>query len=127
MTVPFHLLPSDQDQRDREMLGSQRLKETLCSMPFYGNRAAKAAKEGKEMDYWVGLWRSGVNSLYPAKASSTAEAMESKWTTEEAVMSTPYSETEEWRKILEQQFLDGGFNGPAGMWEEVVARLSKPL
>jgi hypothetical protein len=67
MTVPFHLLPSNQDRRDRETLGTQRLKETLCSVPFYANRAAKAEMVGQEWEYWKGLWRSGVNSLYPAK------------------------------------------------------------
>jgi hypothetical protein len=35
-----------------------RLREALCSVPFYANRAAKAKQEGGEegeMDYWLGL------------------------------------------------------------------------
>lgn len=63
------------------------------------------------------------------KASEALNSVEPKWTTEEAVMSTPYSEAEVWRNLLEQQFLDGGrrFNGPPGMWGDIVSRLSKPV
>jgi len=73
MTVPFNLLPTNQDRRDREMLGAQRTKEALSSVPFYANRAKKAALEGREWEYWVGFWRMGVNFLHPARASSTAK------------------------------------------------------
>ncbi len=74
MTKEFHLLPTSQDRRDRERLGAQRSKETLSSIPFYANRAARAAQEGKEWDYWRGLWRSHVNMIHPPKDSSTGEA-----------------------------------------------------
>jgi hypothetical protein len=73
MTTPFNLLPTNQDRRDREMLGAQRTKEALSSVPFYATRAAKAALEGREWEYWVGFWRMGVNFLHPAKASPESQ------------------------------------------------------
>ena len=47
------------------------------------------------------------------------------WTTEEAVISTPYSETATWERLLEEQYFAGGrrFNGPPGMWEKLVTRI----
>ena len=50
---------------------------------------------------------------------------EPTWTTEEAVISTPYSETVTWERLLEEQYFAGGrrFNGPPGMWEKLVARI----
>ena len=50
---------------------------------------------------------------------------EPTWTTEEAMISMPYSETAMWEKMLEQQYFAGGrrFNGPPGMWEKLVARI----
>ena len=48
-----------------------------------------------------------------------------RWTTEEAIMSMPYSEAEEWEKMLEYQYFAGGqhFNGPPGMWDKLVERI----
>ena len=50
---------------------------------------------------------------------------EPTWTTEEAMISMPYSEIAEWEKMLEHQYFAGGrrFNGPPGMWEKLVARI----
>ena len=50
---------------------------------------------------------------------------EPTWTTEEAMISMPYSETAMWEKMLEHQYFAGGrrFNGPPGMWEKLVARI----
>ena len=47
------------------------------------------------------------------------------WTTEEAVISTPFSKTATWERLLEEQYFAGGrrFNGPPGMWEKLVARI----
>jgi len=75
MTVPFNRL-SNQDAAMRAVLGSQRTKEALSSVPWYAKKAAKAELEGKEPEYWLSFWMSGVNSLWPAKASSTAKATE---------------------------------------------------
>jgi hypothetical protein len=72
MTTPYHLLPIS-DKHMRAMLGAQRSKEALSSNPWYGKKAQKAAREGKEWEYWRGLWMSGVNTMHPPKASSTAE------------------------------------------------------
>lgn len=70
MTVPYNLL-SMADKNMRATLGSQRTKEALSSVPWYAKKAQKSALDGKEMEYWLSLWMSGVNSLHPAKASST--------------------------------------------------------
>ena len=72
MMVPYDQL-SNEDADLRAVLGSQRTKEALSSVPWYAKKAAKAALEGKEMEYWLSLWMSGVNFLHPAKASSTAK------------------------------------------------------
>lgn len=53
-------------------MGSQRSKEALSCVPWFAKKAAKAALEGKEPEYWLSLWLSGVNSLRPANASFTA-------------------------------------------------------
>lgn len=38
------------------MQAAERLRERLCTVPFYANRAAKvAAQTGDEMDYWLEL------------------------------------------------------------------------
>ena len=75
MQTPFHLL-SIRDREYRVTLGAQRSKEALSSVPFYANRAHKAAQENREWEYWSDLWRSGVNFLHPAKVSSTAGMLE---------------------------------------------------
>ena len=52
-----------------------RLREGLCSVPFYANRAAKAFQEGgeaAEMDYWLGLQGSEATLKRPPRSSSTA-------------------------------------------------------
>jgi hypothetical protein len=50
---------------------------------------------------------------------------EFNWTTEESIISMPYSETAEWEMMLEHQYFAGGprFNGPPGIWEKLVARI----
>lgn len=73
MTVPYDRL-SNEDADLRAVLGSQRTKEALSCVPWYAKKAQKAALEGKEPEYWLSLWMSGVNSLHPAKESSTPEA-----------------------------------------------------
>ncbi|MDP2367006.1 hypothetical protein [Rhodoferax sp.] len=73
MDVPYDKLEFD-DAMHRQVLGVHRSKETLSSIPFYANRAAKAAADDKEWEYWRSLWSSGVNTMHPPKESSTAEA-----------------------------------------------------
>lgn len=75
MHVPFNEL-ADKDQDEREMLASRRLREALSCMPFYGNRAAKAALAGDEMEYWIDFWYSQVNTLHPPTKFFTDEAQQ---------------------------------------------------
>ncbi len=75
MTIPYDKL-SQQDADLRAVLGLQRTKEALSSVPWYAKKAQKAAAEGKEPEYWLSLWLSGVNFLHPAKVSSTAGMLE---------------------------------------------------
>lgn len=48
------------------------------------------------------------------------------WTTEEAQLSTPYSEREKWEHILMWDLLDGKarFQGPPGLREEMAQLLA---
>lgn len=48
------------------------------------------------------------------------------WTTEEAQLSTPYSEREKWERILMWDLLDGKarFQGPPGLREEMTKLLA---
>ena len=75
MHVPFNELPMS-DRDERETLASRRLREALSCMPFYGNRAAKAAAAGDEMVYWIGFWYSQVNTLYPPTSFFTHETVQ---------------------------------------------------
>lgn len=54
--------------------GPIRLREALCSVPFYAKRAAQEkAKSGDEMVYWRDLFRSAPHMTRPPSGSSTAE------------------------------------------------------
>ena len=72
MTVPFDKL-SSQDCGERAELGARRLRETLCSNPWYAKKAAKAAAQGDEMEYWKDFWYSQVNLIHLPVEFSTAE------------------------------------------------------
>jgi hypothetical protein len=47
--------------------GAVQERARLSSMPFYANRAKKAAEKGDDMDYWEGLFLSSINMLIPPK------------------------------------------------------------
>lgn len=49
---------------------SERLREALCCVPFYANRAEQARLAGDEMAYWLGLQGSEMTLYRPPKASS---------------------------------------------------------
>lgn len=54
--------------------GPIRLREALCSVPFYAKRAAQEkAKSGDEMVYWRDLFLSAPHMTRPPSGSSTAE------------------------------------------------------
>lgn len=42
-----------------------RLREALCSVPFYAKGASAAAKMGDEMDYWLVLQSSEATLVRP--------------------------------------------------------------
>lgn len=52
--------------------GALQERTRLSSMPFYANRAKRAAEKGDEMDYWEGLFLSSINMLIPPKKTLTA-------------------------------------------------------
>ena len=54
--------------------GPVRLREALCSVPFYAKRAAQEkAKSGDEMVYWRDLFLSAPHMTRPPSGSSKAE------------------------------------------------------
>ena len=57
MDVPMHLLAMDDDQIDREILATQRLRRDLSSTPLYRE------KDKQGWVYWSTLFGSQVNSL----------------------------------------------------------------
>ena len=59
------------------------------------------------------------------KPTGELDLDDQSWTTEEAEISMPYSETAAWERLLGEQYFAGGrrFNGPPGMWEKLVARI----
>ena len=71
MDVPFHLLSEEQASERRE-LGARRCKEVQSSSPWFANKAAKAALEGQEPEYWKDLWQHHCNMVHPQTASSIA-------------------------------------------------------
>lgn len=46
------------------------------------------------------------------------------WTEEEAKLSTPYSDTETWSRIIQEQLESGRcrFRGPPGLWEKLASQ-----
>lgn len=53
-----------------------RLREALCSVPFYARRAERARLAGDEMAYWRGLQASEATLMRPA-CSTAAPAPDS--------------------------------------------------
>lgn len=51
---------------------AERLREALCSVPFYAKRAERARQAGDEMAYWLGLQASEATLRRPPAASSTS-------------------------------------------------------
>jgi hypothetical protein len=72
--TPYHLL-SEAQAVERLELGARRCKETLSSTPWYAKKAAKAALEGREPEYWEDLWQHHCNMVHPSVKSSTPEAV----------------------------------------------------
>lgn len=52
---------------------AERLREALCSVPWYAKKAEKARLAGNEMAYWLDLQGSEMTLLRPA--CSTAETV----------------------------------------------------
>lgn len=75
MTTPYDKLKKS-DRTERLELGSRRLRETLCSIPWYAKAAAEAEARGDELGYWKGLWSSQVNLVHPPVSSSTQERIQ---------------------------------------------------
>lgn len=75
---------------------------------------------------------SGSMDKYPKKMTFDQLLAESPeldgptWTTEEAKLSTPYSERETWARIIMWDLVDGKsrFNGPDGLRAEMVQLLA---
>ena len=44
---------------------AERLREALCSVPFYAKKAQRAKEEGDEMAYWLGLQASEATLRRP--------------------------------------------------------------
>ncbi|MCY1176761.1 hypothetical protein D9M73_170440 [compost metagenome] len=68
--TPFDKL-AESEAAERRELGARRCKETLSSTPWYAKKAAQAAAEGREPDYWKDLWQQHCNLVHPPVASST--------------------------------------------------------
>lgn len=57
----------------KQRQAAERLREALCSVPFYAKRAEQARLAGDEMAYWIDLQGSEATLVRPPKASSTTE------------------------------------------------------
>jgi len=66
-----------------------------------------------------------TNSNGARELLTALAAEEPAWTEEEAMLSSPYSYTRTWERILEGQHLSGRskFDGPPGMRAKVVAHI----
>jgi len=52
MTFGPERIPVSEEAR---MQAARRLREALCSVPFYAKAAERASQRGDEMDYWLQL------------------------------------------------------------------------
>jgi hypothetical protein len=71
--IPLDETP--EQRRERRLLqwqAAERLRESLCSVPFYAKRAEAARLKGNEMAYWIDLQGSEATLKRPASSTLAA-------------------------------------------------------